>query len=118
MDTSATTRLKAAALAFIVIFLLFGIDVWKQTTAQFSPGLLSWVAVAALFHSVAFDAVLHRSRVGIYALWAAVVLGSACAFLLLSDRTAAIAATVAMLVYTGLLLWCLKKLLPNRPSAV
>jgi hypothetical protein len=76
------------------------------------------VAAAAAFHAVAFDAVSRKSRLGVTVLWVAVVAATITESMLLSDLVAIFAVAVALIVYTALLLWCLRKLLEREPPAV
>ena len=111
-------RIKAAALAFIVLFILFSIDALSHTKGQYVLGTLGWVALATLYHCIALDAVVNRSRIGMSLLWVGAILASSSAFYFLDNYAVATIVAIGLCGYTWLLLLFLKKEFDEESSAV
>lgn len=101
---------------FVVFAIFLAIDLWPRAKGQFSLGLLGWGALVALYHCIAFDAVMNRSAIGVRILWIAVVTASVFAFYA-GDFAAATIVSLLLVGYTWLLLLHLKKQLGEESNA-
>jgi hypothetical protein len=110
-------RLRSASLVFVVFAIFLAIDLWPQTKGEFRLGLLGWGALVALYHCIAFDAVMNRSAIGMSILWIAVVAASAFAFYASEHFAAATIASLFLAGYTWIMLLFLRKQLGVESNA-
>ena len=91
-------------------------DILIKYPESFAPGFLTFIAVAAGYHALAFESVESHSKLLTSSLWLLVALGCLSAFFLAEPKAALFLITLAV-TYTWLLLTYLRKLSKGQPGS-